>query len=513
MKSNLIFAVIDIGANAIRLEIIESKNDTEYTVLESLRQPVRLGKDTFLTNSITAESAHTALKILKNFRKKIREYGSVPTRIVATSAVSDANNRLSFVDFIRQNCGFDIEILENQQVSQLLVRAILADIKPILPNPDSNMLIVDLGSGNVQVAFLKNQNILLNRTLKIGGLRLKQILHNVEVESAEFYKTLRAFIHNNIDLLKTTLPTENVDYFIASGSLMTDILSLLETTEKIQPPCAIELSVFNKLFERFKNATVDQVVSQFNIPLESADILLPTLTVYGYFLKIIQPQTIIFSTASLTEGVILDHFSTTTSTRDQVIAAAKTYGQKFNYDHLHAGQVARLAESIFIQTRKLLGLNKSDLVILLIASYLHDIGRYVNDRDHHKHSEYLIAAASLPSISGIRLAKAALIARNHRHFAIKLNPKLVASLTNTDIIKLEKLTAILRLANALDRSHSQVISDVTVTHKKAQNRLNFKINARGNVALEKWAFNYARELFQNITYMECALVQERTFEL
>lgn len=510
-KSNSIFAVIDIGANAIRLEIVECHDDNKYTTLESLSQPIRLGKDTFLTNSITAESAHTALKILRNFRKKIREYGSVSTRIVATSAISDANNRLGFIDFIRQNCGFDIEVLENQQVSQLLVRAILEDIKQILPEPNSNLLVVDLGSGNVQVAFLHDQNILFYRTLKIGGLRLKQILREVEVESAEFYKTLRAFIHNNIDLLKATLPFERVDYFIASSSLMSDILALLATTHKIQPPCTVDMSLFNKMFERFKNATVDQIVSQFNIPLESADILLPTLTVYGYFLKIIQPRTIIFSTASLTEGVILNHISGITNIKDQVIAAAKTYGQKYNYDHLHAEQVARLSESIFMQTRKMLGLNKQDLIILLIAAYLHDIGRYVNDRDHHKHSEYLIAAASLPNLSSSRLARAALVARNHRQYAMKFNPKLLASLTNPDVIKIEKLTAILRLANALDRSHSQGITEVSVTHKKAQNQLVFKIKTQGNVALEKWAFNYARDLFQKITYLECTLVQEQAF--
>ena len=158
---------------------------------------------------------------------------------------------------------------------------------------------------------------------------------------------------------------------------------------------------------------------------------------------------------------------------------------------------------IFQKTKSLHKLKKSDLLILQVAALLHDIGRFVNGREHHKHSEYLIANASLPGLTAQQLNMAAVVARNHRRFGVKYGETLKANFTNRDRLKIKKLSAILRLANALDLGHDANRTSIRIKYQSGKNRILFEIYDQRELILEEWGFNQAKVLFESLFSVFC----------
>ena len=171
----------------------------------------------------------------------------------------------------------------------------------------------------------------------------------------------------------------------------------------------------------------------------------------------------------------------------------------------------QLAEEIFRETRSLHKLPKSYLLILKIAALLHDIGHFVNDREHHKHSQYIINSSPLIGLTKRERGMVALVARNHRHYPIKLNKLSDIILTEDERMDLKKLISILRIANSLDQSHGDRVKGVKVRRKKNRNQLVFTIKVNSAVYLEKWSFSRSVGIFEQLFYHECLLKENREF--
>ena len=511
MRKTNLFAVIDLGASAIRMVIAEQRPAKSYTIIESLTQSIRLGVDTFLTSKISQESAMAAAKILKKFKRVLDDYQVTNYRVVATSAVSEAQNREFFRDFIQRETGFKINIIEGQESCKMIFLAALKELEKSNESLKGNTLLVDLGTGNARAMFIQNGQLIWKQTLKLGSLRLREILQGIDVQSFDFHKVLHAFIKADLDLVQKLAPLKPINRLIATGSMINEIIQYSGSGNMLKKPLKVPADWFFKVFEKYKNMTVEQLVVEKGIPAEKADILLPAITVYWYFAKIFSPECIIAIDSNFAEGVVREHLGLLDNFDDHIITAARLLGRKYGIDENHAQQVMKLAEDIFKETRSLHKLPKDYLLILKVAALLHDIGHFINDSEHHKHSQYIINTSSLTGLTNRQRGMVALVARNHRHYPIKLNKLSDIFLTDDERIDLKKLISILRIANSLDQSHGDRVKAVKVRRKKNRNQLVFTINVNSAVYLEKWSFSRSVEIFEQLFYHECLLTEKREF--
>src|SRR3989338_6033361 len=102
--------VIDIGTNSIKLLVAE-ESEAKIKVLESLKNVVQLGKDTFFKDRISQESINRTVSILEKYVAILKEYEVTNVRVIATTAVREAQNKDVFVDTVFRRTGFNIEIL------------------------------------------------------------------------------------------------------------------------------------------------------------------------------------------------------------------------------------------------------------------------------------------------------------------------------------------------------------------------------------------------------------------
>jgi exopolyphosphatase/guanosine-5'-triphosphate,3'-diphosphate pyrophosphatase len=186
----------------------------------------------------------------------------------------------------------------------------------------------------------------------------------------------------------------------------------------------------------------------------------------------------------------------TASFQEEVISSAWEVGKKFKIDQKHAEHVMNLAQQIFRELKHLHGLGPKHEMLLRLAAALHEVGMFVSAREHHKHSMYLILNTELFGISTEDRTLVALLARYHRRYNPEHNHPYFGELSREERMVIFKLAAILRIADALDRSHSQRIK--TIVLKPHGDRLSIQTPGVEDTTVEQIAINSKCDLFREI---------------
>lgn len=175
-------------------------------------------------------------------------------------------------------------------------------------------------------------------------------------------------------------------------------------------------------------------------------------------------------------------------------------GRQYLFDEAHARHVAKLSLSLFDQLHELHGLAPEDRRILLATALLHDIGQHISYSKHHKHSQYLILHSEIPGISPSELPLVALVARYHRRAEPRPSHFLYRDMDESDRTRVERLAAILRVADSLDREHLQLVHGVDA--QPQEDRLELRLDKEGRILLEQWALRKKGRLFARVFGLE-----------
>jgi len=207
------------------------------------------------------------------------------------------------------------------------------------------------------------------------------------------------------------------------------------------------------------------------------------------------------SGASLRAGVVLDvaqpkNRRTTEDFEHQVLASAESLGHRYRFDREHGRQVLELSTKLFEQLREEHGLGDGERLLLQVAALLHDVGVYVSLRAHHKHSQYVLAASQIFGLSNDETAIVANIARYHRRGLPQKSHLPFIALDRTDRLIVNKLAAILRVANALDAEHAQKVKDVRLVRDGRSWTL--VIEGPGDLTMEQLAATARADLFAQV---------------
>jgi exopolyphosphatase/guanosine-5'-triphosphate,3'-diphosphate pyrophosphatase len=209
---------------------------------------------------------------------------------------------------------------------------------------------------------------------------------------------------------------------------------------------------------------------------------------------------------ALREGAIIDHLREmeaesrppTPDFVDQRLLGVHAVGLRFGYEEAHSHQVAKLAEKIFVAVAQPENLSRHQLTLLLAAALLHDVGYHIAHEAHHKHSLYLIKNSELTGFSEAERDVIANIARYHRGPLPKERHAEFAALNPADRETVMKLGAILRVADALDRSHESRVSDLrcTVESDTVQIQLRSAVDCENELAEAERRRDMFEEAFQ-----------------
>ncbi len=495
--------VIDIGTNSIKLFIAEEAQG-DIRILESLKNVLPLGNDTFYKNRISQETINRTVAILEKYGDKLKEYSISNVKVIATTAVREAANREVFIDTVYRRAGFNIEVFTVGDVIYYIDAYLYQKLKDKYPLHTKNLIIAELGAGSLDVSVMAQGFTLMNLGLPIGTLRIRQLLGKLDGSLRENYEAVEENVENEFACLKREMPVINIDDIILIDETHSAYLSkMLSNNKPVESFFKLSETDTRELLTKLTDSNSEAIASEYKIPLENAETFPAYAIILNTFIKFSESKNIHILEVPLAEAVLADmildfEVSQKYNKTNQLISIANSICRKFNTDIKHAQQVAELCDMLFDGLKETLGLKKGDLLYLLLAAYLHDVGGFVYNRAHHKHSEYIISNLNLFRLSGEEIKLIACCGRYHRKGAPAETHFLYNSLPRDKQVLVQKLSSVLRIANALDRSHKQKVKKINVKFNRTQD-ITLTVTVAGNFLLEKVDFQEKKEMFEEIS--------------
>ena len=502
-------AVIDIGASSIRLRIAEISSNGTIRSLESLHQAVRLGKDAFSTGRIQSATVEECIQVLLGFRRVMLEYGVTrddQIRAVATSALREAENRAAVLDRLYMSTQINVEVIEGAEENRLTYIAVqdILEQEPKLEMKEA--VIVDVGGGSTELLLLQNGRISYAQSYRLGALRMRETLEAYRAPTDRVRSVLTQHIQHFVEQIRRTTPVSHVPQLLAVSGDAQFAAALLAPDWPQVRVSRLDITEFNALAEKLVPVPVDDLVRSYRLPYQTAETIGPGLLAYAHLAKLFKVKELIVPKCSLRDGLLKEMAAPgawTLEYTEQVMHSALSLGRKYQVDEKHAKHVAELSVRLFRELRPEHQLDKRFELLLHIAALLHEVGNFISDRSHHKHSMYIILNSELFGLTRRDITLIALIARYHRRAIPRPYHVEFQGLDRDSRIAVLKLASILRLADALERNHMQLVRDLTFARQKGQ----FLITVRGggDLALERLALREKGNMFEEVYGLKPAL--------
>jgi len=491
-------AVLDMGASAVRLAIAEVGPGRAPRIVEELSRGVQLGRDTFSGGAIRSQTIDAAIGALEGFRKSMDAWGVVSVHAVATSAVREARNGDVFLDRIRRRTGIVFDIINEAEEGRLLFLAARDVLSRHPAFRVARAMVTEVGGGGTSLMLLRQGEPIRSGVYALGSVRIRQQLnlqrHSHDVQVA----LLRRYIANIVDEIRLEVPLNRITQFVAVGGDVRFAASQLLDSEGEAGIREIDRAPFLSFCDDVARCDEDALVDRFRLAPAAAETLGPALLVYGALLSETGARKLVVCDASMRAGMLLEvaapgSRSAAEDFERQVLTSAESLGVRYRVDRDHGRHVAMLAVRLFDELCDEHGLGARHRLLLQVAALLHDIGIYVSLRAHHKHSHYILSASQIFGLSNEETAIVANIARYHRR-AIPQDTHLpYVALDREDRLVVDKLAAILRVANAMDAEHAQKVRDIRLVRREAGWRL--ELRGEGDLTMERLAAAARADLF------------------
>jgi exopolyphosphatase/guanosine-5'-triphosphate,3'-diphosphate pyrophosphatase len=502
-------AVIDIGTTAIRMAIAEIDGSGNVRTLETVSQGVDLGKDTFTRGIIKRGTIEDCVKVLVSYRQLLHEYQVTSTdqiRVVATSAVREAANRLSFIDRIYIATGLTVEPLDEAEVNRIT----FVGIQPYLDSEralaSAKTLVVEVGGGSTEVLLVQSRQVVYSHTYRLGSLRLREMLEEHRLPKLKVRSIMQSQIGRTVDEIVVHVPSEGSTELIALGGDVRFAAAQILPEKKLQHLGRVSTASLERFTDKVLEMSPDEIVQKYQISFPDAETLGPALLAYSLLARTLHLDHILVTNVNLRDGLLKDlavRGAWTEDFSEQVLRSVIDFGRKFSFDESHATHVAQLAKKLFEQLREQHQLDSRTGLLLQVAALLHEVGLYVNTTSYHKHSMYLIQNGELFGLSRRDQLLVAIVARYHRRASPKPTHAGYASLDREGRVTVAKLAALLRVAVALDRSYTQRIADLTC--EREDDRLVIHILNADDLSLEQLALKQNGSLFEETFGLQVVL--------
>ena len=499
-------AVIDIGATSIRMAIGEIDANGRVRTLETLTQAVSLGKDTFTQGSIHKSTIEDCVRVLKSYRRILKEYQierPEQIRVVATSAVREASNRLAFIDRVYIATGIDVEPIDEAEVN----RVTYLGIQPYLQsNTASQVVVAEVGGGSTELLLVKDGNVAFAHTYRLGSLRLRQQLEAYHAPVFKVRNIMESQIKRTVEQIREDMAVEGAIELIALGGDVRFAAAQLLADWNPTQLARIPLGAMEKFSDKMLNLSDDEIVQKYHLSFPDAETVGPALLTYVHLARAFGLESVSVTNTNLRDGLLKEmaaQQSWTDEFRHQIVRSALALGRKFEFDEGHSIHVAELCRSLFAKLQDEHRLDPRHEIILYVAALLYEIGLFVSNRSYHKHSMYLIRNSELFGLGKTNLLLVALVARYHRRASPLPTHEGYATLDRDHRVAVAKMAAILRIAVALDESRSQRVQELDCSREG--DRMVLTIPHVEDLSLEQLALRQNGSLFEEIFGMQILL--------
>ena len=521
------FAALDLGSNALRLRIVEAhsagvggreqlsllpEGAGTFREVTSLRAPVRLGSEVFLTGKLAMSSIGQACNALREFREAMDLAKVDAYRATATSAVREASNGMTLVERARREAGIELEVIEGIEEARLIQLAVVRR----LGLADKRALLVDVGGGSTELTYLDKGQSAWAISLPIGTVRLLEMYLRNEKEKT-IGRARQKLLFEGIDrALAEAVPTLKklpFEVMIGTGGSVDSLVEICPIKGgHAGYPRAVDVPTMKTLLGKLFGMTPDERRTTFSLRPDRADTIVPAASIFLRVAETFKSTAIVAPGVGLKEGILeelVDKYFDRWDKESEVRAvtdACIRLGNRYGFDREHGERVAGFAMQLYDDLLTYHGFGERERLLLRAAALLHDIGDYVRYDGHHKHSYYLIQHSDIMGLTPDERAVVANVARYHRKSPPDPSHPNFRDLEKDARTKVRGLAAILRIADACDREHLGKVKAVRAEVDAGKRRIALHLSGEEDRELEEWTLRAKSELLRDVFHLDVAIV-------
>ena len=460
------FAAINVGSNEISMKICEITPRKGARELDTVKTIIELGSDTYNKGYIEENNLNKLCDTLLKFRRKMKEYDVSDYRAYASSAVREAENASMIIERIKMCTDFDVQILSNSEQRFMNYKAFVATGMDVDVATHKNNALLDIGAGSLQISIFDRRNLVQTQNLPIGAVRIRDYMTRFGSDTVDLETLMEEYASNAIiEFRNLFLNDKDIKSIIAIGDGINNL-------KKVGPELSITNSIsreqFRILYKRVVDIKPEDLAERYGIPYERATLMLPMAIIYQSFLDNSRAEEILTPNVIFCDGIIADYmdkqgtFLMDKNFDQDILASVNTIAKKYKVNRAHVQNVSDNALAIFDSIRKLHGLGKRERLQLQIAAILHNCGKFVNMKDVSLISYHIVMATEILGLSHKEREEIA-NAVYYNGFYLPSELRASGRIGSADYMKVAKLTAILRLADVLDKSYKQKITNLRIS--------------------------------------------------
>jgi exopolyphosphatase/guanosine-5'-triphosphate,3'-diphosphate pyrophosphatase len=496
------FAAVDVGSNSVRLKIAKLVRGKLETVHED-REVTRLGESVFRGGLLEPKAITQTVRVLSRFHRAATSAGADRVRIVATSAVRDARNASSFLEWVRSETGWNPEIISGIEEGRLIHLGVLSNMR-ISTWP---LLLIDLGGGSCELTVSDHGQIRSMVSLPLGAVRLtEEFLQNDPPKKKELER-MGQFIAEETGRWEQRIKRRGMSQVIATSGTAAALAALAEhlTRTSSRKKDYVSRAAMGTIVREISKQSLAQRQAMEGIGPRRAEIIIAGAHVYAELVERFSLPGFAYSPLGLRDGMLsqmlAEHDRNTaagrrieTERQAGLLETARHYGADMRY----AEHIRDLTLSLFKQLKAVHRLPPEYEEWLSAAAIMQEVGSFVNRSGRHRHAYYIIANSEIYGFTTEQRRLIAAIARYVGKSRPSPQDRALRLLPPQDRQFVPRAIVLLRLARALNQGRKGAVTNVTT--KMKDSGVHFRVETkRGGAELEAWSLtkekNYFREVF------------------
>lgn len=505
------FAAIYIGSYEVSLKIFELSERKKIRDIDYVRRRIELGADAYSKGSIGYELVEALCETLKEFTLIMKEYRVDHYEAYAAAVLREVNNELFILDQIKIRTGLFVHVLSNSEHRFISYESVAMREK-FESFIGKSAAVVDVGGAGLQITVFSKGKVLTTQHLGIGTMRMREQLEKKSRNLAQYELQMEEMVIKELEVFKAMyLENQKIEYLIVIGDYTTE---LVQKMERKYDENTVKIDRFLRFLERLGKKNLEQIAEELGLSNESDPLIVPYIIICKCIAKELGANELWAPGVIVSDGIACDYalrkriFKSPHDFDADIISAAESLSKRYMSYSPHINALTQMATLIFDTMKKQHGLGKRERLLLAVAAILHDCGKYISFANAPQCAYEIIMASE---IIGLTHLEREIVANTVLYNTYPLAPyeEVADHLDHDSYLTVAKLSAILRVSNAMDRSHRQKFKNV-----KAQLRgkeLVITIETGEDIALEKALFDSKTAYFESIFSIKPVIKEKRVY--
>ncbi|WP_056967382.1 hypothetical protein [Liquorilactobacillus sucicola] len=495
-----LFGIIYMTPRRIQLSIIDLKKLTKVENVFS---------NTFSNKNYQYDqSVEEIAGAINGYLQLAKDYGVKNVKLWGNQQQLDTIRARYLGEQLYIRTGLHIKWLSTSQLTYYKATAVKVHLDNFEKLSLTSTYLLSLGIERASLSQFDEQKFISTWNIDLGSSHIGEISAAMKLSASDSVEVIEDYIGSKLEHLHHVFSKKKE----SSNLVLQDAYVL---AQKFIPAgktsYTMNVEDFKKLYATVIKSSDQYLMNFFDLDENEIGRIIPYFILIEKIIKLIAAKKVIITNIAVSDGLAIERATRTglmsIDLNGMILTSAENLASRYLTSHAHRQNVSKLALHLFDQLKRIHHLGKRERLLLNIACIVDDIGNYINQQQHYRHSAYILEATRLIGLSNDENQIIAEVSRYHSSETPETDQPHFQKLEPTVQMSVAKLAAILRLADALDDAREQKIKKISVSLRGSTMFIYAYSNQ--NIALEAWSFNNKSALFKEVFGIDPILKQRR----